>query len=181
MTPIWRCAPPVGWAGNRGTQSLCLLLALMLFGESRDAASSSVGPRDKRLDAEAAFSPLWGFLFSLLLFFFFFFHWPSLPRSLPPSLPPSSSSLSPASQTPYTRQAGKKRLMQSDRHADGHRDTCGCGQVAGETQGQVGADTGVWGEGRGGEAVRAAEVSPHQHTDIWMKQTAPLIRGRRRW
>lgn len=87
-------------------------------------------------------SPPLGFLFSLLLFFFSFSSGPpSLALYLPISLPPSSSSLSPASQTPYTRQAGKRRLMQSDRHADGHRDTCGCGQVAGETQGQVGADT----------------------------------------
>lgn len=144
---------------------------------SASLSSPAIGPRDERLDTEAAFRPLWGFLSSLLLFLFFFFPL-ALPPSLSFSIPPS---LSPASQTPYTRQAGKRRLMQSDRHADGHRDTCGCGQVAGETQGQVGADTveaergwGVWG------GLRAAEVSRHQHTDIWMKQTASLIRGRRR-
>lgn len=52
----------------------------------------------------------------------------------------------PASQTPYSRQPGQKRLMQSDRHADGHRDTWMCGRVAGETEGQVGVDRG--GSGR---------------------------------
>lgn len=48
----------------------------------------------------------------------------------------------PASQTPCTRQPGQERLMQTDRHADGHRDTWMCGQVAWETEGQVGADRG---------------------------------------
>lgn len=182
MTPSRGCSPPVGRAGNRRAQSLCLLLALMcsvMRVETR-RLHHPAQPRDVRLDTEAAFSPLGFFFFSSSFLF---------PLALPPSLPPSFSpsllhSLPPASQTPYTRQAGKRRLMQSDRHAHGHRDTCGCGQVAGETEGQVGADRvggGGVGEGGadGGKAVRAAEVS-HQHTDIWMKQTAPLIRGRRR-
>lgn len=46
--------------------------------------------------------------------------------------------------------------------------------------GVEGWERGTGGVGaEGGKAARAAEVS-HQHTDIWMKQTAPLIRGRRR-
>lgn len=183
MTPSRGCSPPVGRAGNRRAQSLCLLLALMcsvMRVETRRLHHPSQ-PRDVRLDTEAAFSPVGFFFLSSSSFLFPL----ALPPSLPPSLPFSLPPLPPASQTPYTRQAGKRRLMQSDRHADGHRDTCGCGQVAGETEGQVGADRGVWGVGvgergaDGGKAVRAAEVS-HQHTDIWMKQTAPLIRGRRR-
>lgn len=82
----------------------------------------------------------------------------------PPPPPP------PASQTPYTRQAGKKRLMKSDRHADGHRDTWGCGQVAGEMREQVGVDRGRPGEGGGREGGQAAEVSDSGLTPGLSKQ-----------
>lgn len=59
----------------------------------------------------------------------------------------------------------------------------GVGKLLGRRRDKLERTEGGWrgegGEGRGGKAVRAAEVS-HQHTDIWMQQTAPLIRGRRR-
>lgn len=47
----------------------------------------------------------------------------------------------PGSQTLYIRQSGQQRLTQSDRHADWHRDTWVCGQVAGRTEGLVRVDS----------------------------------------